>query len=249
MSKQYTVGCCLLVAACGGSDSIEEREARVAAIATSSTSYGTVDGGDADARGNDPLPQATYCVPFEPASEYGYQGCCGTFRQASHLSDLQPGMIFKGSGWKVFYFGSDGARYRITTTMILDSWFGPYDPDGIPLSDGSVCNLIYEVPDQVLVSIPHGQNRGSVTFRPGVFITSYSGSDRWVVSRGQVLRRLAPMGLQNQIYPESALWRFRPYLTWLLDDYSIGNDVTSVAGYDPIFELETTLEQDLGLMP
>ena len=189
-------------------------------------------------------PDATYCDPWDPVSEFGYQGCCGTFLKADAIL---PGTLFKGSLEMVYYLGSDGKRYTFPTTMILDSWYGPYDADGIPLSDGSICDSVIQVPDDVVASIQIG---AIVTFKPGVFITGIpEDPQRYVVSKGHVLRPLEPTDLQEQIYPGTWSERTRLTMDGFFVDFFMGAEITDPVDYDPIAESETTLEQDLGLAP
>jgi len=192
-------------------------------------------------------PSATYCDPWNPTSEYGYQGCCGTFSELDDIMAIQPGMLFKGGLEMVYYMGSDGKRYVFPTTMILDSWYGPYDADGIPLSDGSVCNSVYQLPDAEVASVPIG---GNVTFRPGVFVTGImTDPARYVVSKGGVLRKLVPPSLQDQIYPGTAALRLRRSPDAFFVNFLMGAVLTDSSEYDPVVEFATTLEQNLGLAP
>lgn len=198
-----------------------------------------------------PSSQAAYCQPWsanDPMMEYGYTGCCGSFTQIMDSALLQTGMLIKGSSHPaVYYYGSDGLRHLFPTTVVLDSWYGPYDANGIPLSNGSICNQVVEIPDVMLSQVQLGT---MVTFKPGVYVTGLiTDPGRWVVSRGQVARKLSPAVLQDQIYPATAQVRLRRNIPSFFADYQIGAQITNASQYDLAFELSTTIEQDLGLAP
>lgn len=192
---------------------------------------------------------ATYCDPWNPTAQFGYQGCCGTFQQLSSASELQTGMLFKSNNIEVvYYYASNGTRHVFPTTMILDSWYGPYDADGIPTSDGSVCNAVYELPASEVATVFIG---GNMTFRPGVFVTGITtdANARYVVSRGGILHRLMPIGLMEEIYPGMAQSRVRLSKDQFFVNFLMGANITSAAEYDPVVEFNTTIEQNLGLAP
>lgn len=190
-------------------------------------------------------PSATYCDPWSNP-EFGFLGCCGTFAQIA-AGQVQPGMLIKGSSHTVYYFGSNLKRYVFPSTVILDSWYGPYDANGIPTADGSACNQVRETTDTVIASIPIGAN---MTFKPGVYMTGLmTDPARYVVSRWGVLRRLMPTSLQSQIYPVATAARLKLNKDAFFVNYTIGSDITDPSQYDLAYELSTTIEQNLGLAP
>lgn len=194
-----------------------------------------------------------YCEPHysNHGTFLGFNGCCGTgFPTATHVD---PGMLIKATEYNaVYYYASDGNRYVFPTSIELDSWYSPLDVEEIPISpNDELCQQVYEIPVELLASIPLG---GNVTRRPGAFITGIEGSSiRYVVSRCGTLREVFPVVLLDEIYtsiygstawPRTKLIKDAFWMHYILLD----EPVTSVEDFDWHVEYNTAgIEEELGI--
>ncbi len=236
----------VFVASCGGRD-IDEGEAPCSSPSAAPSGSSTVPPPPVS------KPEAWYCNLLGPTAtvrEYGYSGCCGTFEKA-----LTPksGRLMKNTGsssepkeW-VFYFATDGARYRFPSSVVLDSWYGSRDVRGAPIANPDICNTVIEVPDAVLASIRIG---GVVTMRPGTYTVGiWSDPKIYAVSKGHVLRWIYDDPTKVALFGGEYLFRTRIIPDGDFVDYMIGAPIKSAEDYSIADALAVTIEQDLGIAP
>ncbi|MFZ5365257.1 MAG: MopE-related protein [Patescibacteria group bacterium] len=182
---------------------------------------------------------AEYCeIVMSPDNSYlyGYQGCCGTFRETD---EPQAGMLVKNS-WmsRVYYAASNGRLYVFPVSSVLDSWYAPLDESGLPEATyHDACNQVYQLPDEVFNTFLIG---GVVLFRPGVYVTGVVEEDTlYVVSEGLTVRPVMPASLLELLYPGTSAERIKLLPFHVFRDYyqaglpgHIGDAVTSVTEFD-----------------
>ncbi len=193
-----------------------------------------------------PPAQAGYCSPVttQAEEEFGYWGCCGTFKQQFAPS---VGYLFKGSEKAVYYMAYDGKRYVFPTSVILDSWYSQKFVDGVPQRDDSICNQVVEIPDDAVAAILIG---GNVTLRPGAYVTGITTDPkRYVISKGHVLHWLESDAIGEQIYPGTYQARIRRVPDAFFVNFVVGMSYPYGGQYDLAAALAVTLEQDLGIAP
>lgn len=202
---------------------------------------------DSDCDGADNNGCATYCNPWSnPPEAFGYKGCCGMF--ANQADPIVPGTVFKGEGFEsVYYFASDGKRYFIPTTFVLDSWWGGHGQDGVPIETPDICTTIVQIDIASLAQITLG---GNVPLRPGVFVTGIaSDTTRYVVESGSIVRPLASDAVGDAIYPGTYGVRERLLPDAIFVTYLMGAPVNDAAEYDLTAALGVQLEQAIGVVP
>jgi hypothetical protein len=193
-----------------------------------------------------PVNDAYYCEPLSANPDvFGYDGCCGTFTKAD---SVKTGDLIKGSLPPIYYVGSDGNRARFPSSIELDSWFAPLDSMSVPVHNyHAICLEVLEVTDAQLAAIPIG---GTVTKRPGAYITGIlTDPKRYVVDTHHLLRWVQPQILE-QIYPGTVTQR--TYLTpdAILPSYTMGSDITSADQYIWLQKYPgADIEVELGIHP
>lgn len=202
---------------------------------------------DSDCDGGDNNGCATYCDPWSnPAETFGYKGCCGSY--ANQVAPIMPGTVFKAEGLEsVYYFASDGKRYFVPSSFVLDSWWGAVGQNGVPIESPEICETIVQIDVALVAQIQLG---GNVPLRPGVFVTGIaSDATRYVVESGSVVRPLASDAVGDAIYPGTYGARVRLLPDAIFVTYFMGAPVNDPAEYDLAAALATQLEQAIGVAP
>lgn len=192
-----------------------------------------------------------FCDAYEAGSDRtGFRGCCtsGHFRSIPvDRGVARSGMLIKGSGATVYYYGADARRHVFPTTSVLASWYGTPNRN-IPLRrQASVCGDVIQLGDADLAAIRIGEN---VTMRPGSAFTGITTHPRmFVIARGRILRQvmidptligLAPAGVGDRIALMPAT---------LFTHYFAGTNVENASDYNAIAEYETTIDHELASAP
>jgi hypothetical protein len=206
------------------------------------------DGVDSNCDGDDSAGCAMYCNPWSnPASTFGYKGCCGSY--VNQTTPLVPGTVFKAEGLDaVYYFASDGKRYFIPTSFVLDSWWGGKDASGVHIETPAICTTIAQIDAALVAQITLG---GNVPLRPGVFVTGITTdpTTRYVVESGSVLRPLVSDAVGDALYPGTYGARVRLLPDAIFQTYFMGALVNSPGDYDLAAALTVQLEQAIGVVP